>query len=338
MALSYHSLKILSQQTMDAARKENPQDARLRKADIHFEDGAYKHAMVHLLTQDNIDVAIEKIMHERGIERGIARTAIISAIETAPPSWQKDTEFLFSKGIAKIGKNYFILPADLRKDSPFDTARQTLSPDAQKILALGLIEVFSKKKLEGDISFGAVTLQYVAAQLMEEGAEKEFRLSALSTGKPAQNHSDHMTNSARAIHIFARETKINLADINVRVQEGRALEKRTVPQKDPSVLPLAFDRQKPVVAVPAALTSQQDYNAGMESLRRDLRRLMLDESIDIKDAQVFFFMSGNAMPTQAEAAEKYGISVEEVSEIMKDVSDILQRASVAAPERLTVRR
>ncbi len=341
MALSYHETKILAQRAMDAARKNPDHGGRLRRADTHYEDGPLKHSMVHLLTQPDIETAIRRVMEDRDVVRSIARSSIISAIENAPEAWQKDNKFLYSLGFMKIGKQFFVLPADLLKDSLFDKTRERLSTDAQKILDETLRAALSGK-MSGVISVGTTTVQYVAAQLITDQLEREFRLSALSVKRSKQVDADHIYNSTRAIRHFAAELNIDLAEIGVSLREGESKASKpqaSAPEKSSIALPLRRLHQQAGVQSPRYCDNDA-IDAKVE-LRRALERLVKAESITLEDASVYFFVAGAVRPadeTMEKAAKKYGISPEEVSIIVDEVNEVLYSSQPPEPQKLTVRR
>lgn len=342
MALSYHNLKILAQDTMDTACKNPDPGGRLRTADMHFADGAHKHAMVHILTQPDIETAIKCVMEDRDIERSAARSAITAAIENAPSAWQNDKNFLYSRGIVKIEKKFFILPPELLKDSLFDGTRSQLSPEAKKILDQTL-KASLTGRLSGNISIGTSTVQYVAAQLVTDKSGREFRLSALSAERSRPVDADHLYNSSRAIRHFAKELDINLAEIGVTLREGEARTQKPKPAVQPetpqAVKPLTRVHQVAGIAPPKS--PPVDVTDTKGDLRRALERHVAEESVTPKEAAVYFFMAGTLSsigPTTEEAARKFGLSQEEVEAVLEDVSGVLYGPPVPAPQKLTVKR
>lgn len=342
MALSYHEVKVLAQKTMDAARKKPDPGGRLRKADMHFADGADKHAMAHLLTQPDIEAAIKRIMEDRAITRSVARSAITRAIENAPPAWQDDKKFLYKLGIVKIENKFFILPRELLKDSLFDETRSVLSPEAQKILDQAL-KASLTGKLSGNISVGTSTVQYIAAQLVTDKAGREFRLSALSATRSRHVDADHLRNSTLAIRHFAQKLGINLTEIGITLREGEAK-----PQKPQS----SVQETKPSIAEPlirvhqeAGVIASKPKAVDIIDIRGDLRRLLekhiRDESMTQQEAAIYFFMAGTLnkiSPTTEEAARRFGLLPRQVETILEEVNNVLYGPPVPEPQRLTVKR
>lgn len=341
MALSFHAIKILSQETMDAARKSPDPGGRLRKADMHFSDGPHKHAMAHLLTQPDIETAIKRIMEDRDVVRSVARAALMSAVEHAPDAWKKDSKFLHSLGIVKIGKQFFVLPPELLKDSLFDKTRERLAPEAREILDQSLKAALTGK-LSGTISLGTTTVQYVAAQLIQDVTERGFRLSALSAVRSKQVDADHMYNSTRAIRHFAAELNINLAGIGVSLREGEAMARKQqvpAPQRPATVQPLSRVHQEAGIR-PAKFQEGDGVDVKGE-LRLALQRHIHAESITRPEAAVYFFMAGtldSEGPTIEAAAKKFGISQEQVGIIVDEVNGVLYGSSAPEPQKLIVRR
>lgn len=337
MAIPYHEIKILSQKVMDAALKSYPEHSKmLRRADSYFEDGAHKHAIVHLIVQNNIDSALEIIMKERDFDRNQARAAITNAIQNAPRGWRDDKEFLHDNAIEKVGTRYFILPSELRKDTPFDTARKTLPAGAAAVLEAALKATLTRTKLDG-ISCGPITLDFIAAQLMSEGPEKQFRFDALLTTKP-QGYDNQLTNSARAVRHFAAETGVDFAGLKIALREGPP-PKRPTQEKEPTLPALTKTHNQ--AQTPLSLVHSEPLSDATKSLRDQLKRCIDDESITRQDALVYFHMFSmvkGEWPTYESAAEKFDIAVEDVAEIVESVGKILNAQVAPVPEKHTLRR
>lgn len=341
MVNSFHEIAALARKTFAAALEQKPgySDSLMLVRD-HFEFGAFTHATIHFITNDNPDDAVTKIMRERGMKKPIAKNLLVSALEHGPKIWLRDFDFLHSKGVVAVGGRCFILPPELRRGTPYDTAFQQLAPDARKIAeeALGFAVKHGKKNL--GFTYGPHTQQYLVAQLMHEGAEKDFRITALSMDKVSVVHQNQMTNSAQAVRHFAKEIGVDLEGLNIVIREGRVTEAKPADKKPPS---------KPVVssinadANPRFLAAANDTDgaAARKELRQSLSQLIGQNGITNVHAQLYFYLSNMAngdVPTHEDASRKFGISVKSIPGIVENIERALDKIQPPSLPALAIKR
>jgi hypothetical protein len=238
LAFSYHEIKVLALRAfgnalMQAALKKDPVEAELlMQAESHYNMDLHGYAIVHFITCSNVDDAIRAIMQGLDMDEQRAKSIVTSAVSIGPRSLREDFDYLHSKGVAVFGRNCFILPPELRKDTPYDTAFRQLSPKAREIAITALEFSLKLGKKDLGFPFSPLTQQYMVAQLMREGTEKDFRMDALRCDSESVAHKRQMKNSALAARHFAQELGISLKRLKIVLREENPVktkpaEKRT---------------------------------------------------------------------------------------------------------------
>ena len=334
MVRSFHENADLARKNFTAAWDNRP-DLRsaLNLVRDHYNFSAHTHAAIHFIMHSHLDDAITKIMRDRSLTKQEARTILTSAIEHGPKEWKDNFEFLLSKGVTMAGGRCFILPTDLRKGTPHDTAFQQLAPQARQIAERALGYAVKHGKTGLDFSYGPLTQQYLVAQLMSEGAEKDFRLTALSIDKDSAAHLKQMTNSAHAARYYAKERGIRLEDLNIVLREGRAVEAKPAEKKPPSKLHMPSMEE----AKPSLIQAANDIGASeMKELRQSLTRIVGQNGITRTHAQMYLYLSNmtaGAVPTHEDAAKKFGLPEENIPAIVERIEkafDLIQTPPVSA--------
>lgn len=339
MVGSYHDVAGLARKTYEVAWGKQPahRDA-LMLVRTHFEFNALAHAAIHFITNDSVDDAITKIMRERGMKKEQAKPLLTSSIERGPKAWIQNSDFLRSKGVVVVEGRCFILPAELRRDTPYDTAFKQLSPKARQIAEKAIVFALNHEKKDLDFSFGPLTQQYLVAQLMDEGTAKDFRITALSAQTPAY-HQKQMTNSAYAARYFAKEVGVDLAGLNIVLREERPLETKPA-EKKPATKPRA-----PSVGMAANLPFSATANDVDDSARKELRQalgqIIGQNGITRTHAQIYFYLSNisdGPVPTHEDASDKFGVKATMIPLIVKNVELALNSLRNPPQEQLTIKR
>jgi hypothetical protein len=222
MRIAFHQICPLAKRALLELQQTRPEliPAAL-VAERHYTDFALLHAAACFLLYDDLDLCLVRIARDRGIEDYIAQNTLTLAIANAPAIWQADSEYFYAKGLLNVGERYYIVPKDLQRHTAFDTARRKLSGPAKKILDHGIDSILGGK-LRNHKSAHNLLLSYLAAQLMMEGCEKKFRLSALSVsgGVHSSHHKNYTAQAMPLIYRFAKEANVDWRSLNIVLQEG----------------------------------------------------------------------------------------------------------------------
>lgn len=340
MSHSFHEIADLARKTFIAAMGKKPECLdSLMLVRSHYDFNAFSHAMIHFITNDNLDDAITEIMRERGMKKLQAKTVLTSAIEHGPKSWKDNFDFLYAKGVVMVGGHCVILPPELRTGTPHDTAFQQLSPIARRIAQQSLGYAVKQGSKNLGFTFGSLTQQYLVAQLMSEGQEKDFRISALSMDKDSTPHKAQMTNSAFAVRHFAKETGVNLEGLNIVIREGREAEMKPLEKKTSSQPRVPSVRAD---AAPRFLAAANDtHEASIKELRQSLSRILGKNGIKPVHAQLYFYLSnmtdGN-VPTHEDASQKFGVAQKEIPAIVQNIEHALDAQQAASIPGLAIKR
>ena len=343
MVHSFHEMADLARKAFASAWEQKPahrDDLMLIRAHYELSFNIYTHAMIHFITNDNVDDAITKFMRERGMKRLQAKSAMTAAIEKGPKVWLRDFDFLYSKGVAAIGGHCFVLPPDLRTNTPYYTAFQQLSSEAQKIALAALGLALKHGNAEHNFSFGPLTQQYLVAQLMREGAEKDFRFTALSMDKDSMVQQKQMANSAFAVRHFAKEVGIETEVLNIVLREGRVPETRPVDKKPAATPRMASFGKDKNSTLPAPANDMDDALVRSE-LRQSLRKVIGKNGITNVHAQLYFFlsnMSEGPVPTHEDAALKFKVPEKAIPGIINNIERALDTLNATPSQDLVITR
>ncbi len=202
-------------------------------ADTHF------HAALCFLQSPHVSIALKKYRAESGASLDGAERQFIRAINLSRPGFLDDDETLYEKGLIKTPSGYRIAHRTLAHGSDFDEARRKLHPACSDILFNALDMTLGRKSHNSKTNIRPMTLNYIAVQLMMEGAGKEFKLNKLSQVVSPRRHLEELSRSARIIHDLAKDLDIIFKGAMPLIRESTPLK-----PSDPRPRNLSFDQSK----------------------------------------------------------------------------------------------
>jgi len=329
MGIAYHQQRLLWHRASEELRQQRPDMDALRVCLVHhYKDPFDCHAALRFALCDNAKKAIAMIAQERDGTEAMGYSALTTAIANGPPDWLSNREYFYEKGLFEAGGKYYLTTKHIEKGSSYDIALRHMTPQAREIVARISIYAMTYRRISGGLVVGMAGLQYVAAQMMQEGAEKEFRLAALGAKYTKTKHSDFLYNSARALRYIAAEMDIDIDAMGIKILSGMPM--GTLKKRKQSRRNMVDARViQNISQVPGANENRETEKIpaiGISEQRRELQRLVSQNLITMNEAQIYLThtsVRNHEWPTPQQTAKRKKVTENFVIATLEKVGQLL---------------
>ena len=189
----------------------------LRTDDLYVNAKA-KIASLLLLTEPDVEAAIQRFAGMMNIRWHGAETGLVSFLNDGPEDWLKDEGFFEERGLIRGVARYYMMPQTLESGLELQTLKQGIAPELRRIF-VACVDCAHTNQAGYGVRIPPSTLTYVAAQLWPEGEEKQALFERLAQLIPQASYLVGIEKSAKAIQTLSEHFAIDISDISIRETE-----------------------------------------------------------------------------------------------------------------------